>query len=93
MRFQASERNIEYCVEATGGYCWLALDGFRAGERRWVLGIFSASSMGVKTKNKPNQGWRIRGWFDWSFAVLSFLIFVLLEATLIYSYFVFVRVL
>ena len=93
MRFQAWERNIEYCVEATGGYCWLALDGFRAGERRWVLGIFSASSMGVKTKNKPNQGWRIRGWLDWSFAVFSFLIFVLLEVTLIYSYFVFIRVL
>jgi len=49
--------------------------------------------MGVKTKNKPNQGWRIRGWLDWSFAVFSFLIFVLLEVTLIYSYFVFIRVL
>ena len=93
MRFQAVERNIECCAAATGGYCGLALNGFRAGERRWVIGIFGASSIGVKTKNKWTQGWRIKGWFDWSFAVLSFVVFVLLEATLIYSYFVFVRVL
>ena len=47
----------------------------------------------VKTKNTWVQGWRIKNRFDCSFAILSFIIFVLLEAALVYSYFVLVRVL
>jgi len=47
----------------------------------------------VKTKKKWIQGWEIKGWFDWGVAVLSFVVFALLEAALIYSYLVFVRVL
>jgi len=47
----------------------------------------------VKTKNTWVQGWRIKNRFDCGFAILSFILFVLLEAALVYSYFVLVRVL
>jgi len=39
------------------------------------------------------EGWRIKNLFDWCFAVVSFIVFVLLEGALIYSYLVFVHVL
>ena len=47
----------------------------------------------MKTKKKWIQGWQIKGSLEWCVAVLSFVVFVLLEAALIYSYLVFVRVL
>jgi hypothetical protein len=47
----------------------------------------------VNAKKRRVQGWRLKSWFDWCFAILSFAVFILLEAALIYSYFVFVRVL
>jgi len=59
---------------------------------RW-LGISSALRQVVNAKKKWVQGWRLKSWFDWCFAILSFVVFLLLEAALIYSYFVFVHVL
>ena len=54
--------------------------------------FFVLLASGVKTTKRSVHGWRIRNWFDWSFAVSSFVVFILLEAAIIYSYFVFARV-
>ena len=66
---------------------------FRAVETGLVVGILDASGIAVKTKNPLVQGWRIKNRFDCGFAILSFVVFVLLEAGLVYPYFILVRVL
>jgi len=42
---------------------------------------------------KPNQthpeGWRIKGLFQWSVAMASFVLFLLLEGCLLYAYYVY----
>ena len=68
-------------------------NGFLAVETGLVVGILDASGIAVKTKNTLVQGWRIKNRFDCGFAILSFIVFVLLEAALVYSYFILVRVL
>ena len=45
----------------------------------------------VKEKKKWVEGWQIKNFFDFCFAVLSFIVFLLLEAALIYSYFVLIK--
>ena len=52
-----------------------------------------AYTTAVKEKKKWIEGWRIKNFFDICFAILSFVVFLLLEAALIYSYFVFIRLL
>ncbi len=52
-----------------------------------------AHTTDVKEKKKWIEGWRIKNFFDICFAILSFIVFLLLEAALIYSYFVFIRLL
>jgi hypothetical protein len=47
----------------------------------------------VKPKKKWIEGWRIKNFFDFCFAILSFIVFLLLEAALIYSYFVLIKLL
>ena len=37
------------------------------------------------------NGWKIKNWFDWMFAMASFAIFLTLEATIVYSYWVMLR--
>ena len=93
MRLQSAKRNLEYCAGAASGQPKLAWNGFRAVETGLVVGILDASGIAVKTKNTWVQGWRIKNRFDCGFAILSFILFVLLEAALVYSYFVLVRVL
>jgi len=81
MGLRTAKRNVEYDLAPRT----VAVDWRR-------IGIFSAASIVVKSEKKWVQGWRVKGWFDWIFALLTFLVFVLLEAALIYSYLVFVRV-
>jgi len=47
----------------------------------------------VKAKKKWIEGWQIKNFFDFCFAILSFIVFLLLEAALIYSYFVLIKLL
>jgi len=47
----------------------------------------------VKAKKKWIEGWQIKNFFDLCFAILSFVVFLLLEAALIYSYFVLIHLL
>jgi len=47
----------------------------------------------VKSKKKWIEGWQIKNFFDICFAILSFVVFLLLEAALIYSYFVLIHLL
>jgi len=47
----------------------------------------------VKAKKKWIEGWQIKNFFDICFAILSFVVFLLLEAALIYSYFVLIHLL
>jgi len=47
----------------------------------------------VKAKKKRIEGWQIKNFFDICFAILSFVVFLLLEAALIYSYFVLIHLL
>jgi len=93
MRSQSAKRNIEYRAGAASGQYKLAWNWFRAVETGLVVGILDASGIAVKTKNPRVQGWRIKNRFDCGFAILSFVVFVLLEAGLVYSYFILVRVL
>ena len=53
----------------------------------------TAPTTDVKAKKKWIEGWRVKNFFDFCFAILSFVVFLLLEAALIYSYFVFIRLL
>jgi len=41
----------------------------------------------VNAKSRWIDGWKVRNWFDWCFAVTSFLVFLGLEGVIIYSYF------
>ena len=60
---------------------------------RWGGRPTRAYVTNVKEKKKWIEGWRIKNFFDICFAILSFVVFLLLEAALIYSYFVFIRLL
>jgi hypothetical protein len=42
----------------------------------------------VNANRKAVDGWQIKNWVDWSFAVVSFLAFLALEGAIVYSYFV-----
>jgi hypothetical protein len=42
----------------------------------------------VKNGGKAIDGWRIRGFMDWMIAILSFGVFLALEAGLVYAYYV-----
>lgn len=35
------------------------------------------------------DGWKIRSWLDWTVAMISFVLFVILESAVIYSYWIF----
>ena len=41
----------------------------------------------VNGKSKWIDGWKVKNWFDWCFAVSSFIVFLVLEGAIIYSYF------
>ena len=45
----------------------------------------------MKKKTKLIDGWKIKNWLDWLIAMVSFVLFLLLEGAIIYSYFVFLR--
>ena len=53
----------------------------------------TAPTTDVKAKKKWIEGWQIKNFFDLCFAILSFVVFLLLEAALIYSYFVLIHLL
>ena len=53
----------------------------------------TAPTTDVKAKKKRIERWRVKNAFDLCFAILSFVVFLLLEAALIYAYFVFIRLL
>ena len=53
----------------------------------------AAPTTEVKAKKKWIEGWQIKNFFDICFAILSFVVFLLLEAALIYSYFVLIHLL
>jgi len=61
-------------------------------EAKWFVGILVAVTVNVNTKSKWIDGWRIRNWVDAMFAWTSFVVFVVLEAAIFYSYCVFLRV-
>jgi hypothetical protein len=43
----------------------------------------------VHAKTKAFDGWKIKSWLDWTIAMLSFLLFIIFEGAIIYSYWVF----
>jgi hypothetical protein len=47
----------------------------------------------MQSKVKLTDGYKIRNWVDWCFAVGSFAVFVILEGALLYAYFVYLRTL
>jgi hypothetical protein len=57
------------------------------------IGTFDRGGIGfalpdsVNAKSKWIDGWKVRNWFDWCFAVTSFIVFLVLEGVIIYSYF------
>ena len=93
MRSQSAKRNIEYRAGGASSQHKPSWNCFLGVETGLVVGILDASGIAVKTKNPSVQGWRIKNRFDCGFAILSFIVFVLLEAALVYSYFILVRVL
>jgi hypothetical protein len=55
-------------------------------------GIYFADPLFVDPKRPWIDGWKIRNWFDWWFAVTSFFVFVTLEGVIIYSYFTLLKI-
>lgn len=45
----------------------------------------------MNSTRKLGSGFRIKSFFDWMFAVVSFLIFLALEGALLYAYFVYMH--
>jgi hypothetical protein len=43
----------------------------------------------MQAKAKLIDGWKIKSWMDWTIAMLSFVLFVIFESAIIYSYWVF----
>jgi hypothetical protein len=43
----------------------------------------------TQSKHEKVGTWQAKSWFDWMFVSLSFLIFVVLEAGVMYAYYVF----
>jgi hypothetical protein len=43
----------------------------------------------VQAKARLIDGWKVRSWLDWTIAMLSFVLFVIFESAIIYSYWVF----
>jgi hypothetical protein len=60
-------------------FCLLSSNG--APFARWLVAMNSTRKLG--------SGFRIKSFFDWLFAVVSFLIFLALEGALLYVYFVY----
>lgn len=46
----------------------------------------------VNAKRKWIDGWQIKSWLDWGFALVSFVVFLALESAIIYSYFILLNV-
>lgn len=45
----------------------------------------------MKSNRKLVNGFRIKGLLDWTFVTLSFLVFLALEAAMVYAFFVFMN--
>src|SRR5438309_2752184 len=63
-----------------------------APKARSPIGISTATSANVSAKSKWVDGWKIKSWADWIIAWTSFAVFVTLEAAVLYSYCVFLRI-
>jgi cytochrome c oxidase subunit IV len=45
----------------------------------------------MNSNRKLVDGFRIKGFLDWAFVMLSFLVFLALEGAMVYAFFVFVN--
>ena len=44
-----------------------------------------------RSEERVAPNWRMRSWFDWLFALASFLVFICLEGALLYAYYTFLN--
>ena len=66
----------------------------RIGEGQWVgmagLGHALEREVFMNSNRQLVKGFRIKGFLDWAFVALSFLLFLVLEGALVYAFFVFI---
>jgi hypothetical protein len=63
----------------------------RAAGTSGLAGKLLPNQLSMDSYAKPVKGSRVRGFLDFAFVALSFLVFLALEGALVYAFFVFIN--